>query len=294
MEVAVRDGSFAQAGYDNGLQALRALGVSTVEVAINREGAVRSLTTNQELFLTTEADLARFEEELTQNGLRVCALLCAQNLNAPEGAERDGHIAWAVQAVRAAEALAAPAVRVDSYMSRQNELPLEERIAIYAAGVDQVLEATEGSPVALGIENHGPQGNDPAWMRGVLEEVGDPRVGVTLDVGNWYWYGHPLSRLYDLYREFGPHVKATHVKNIRYPADQREVQRPIGWEYGRYCCPLDEGDIDLKRVAAILRESGYDGAFTIEDESIGKFPEAERAAVLKRDVDHLKQALGAG
>jgi len=36
MEVAVRDGSFAQAGYDNGLQALRALDVSTVEVAINR------------------------------------------------------------------------------------------------------------------------------------------------------------------------------------------------------------------------------------------------------------------
>jgi sugar phosphate isomerase/epimerase len=293
MEVAVRDGSFPQAGYASGLEALRALGVGAVEVAIDRESTVRSLTGDDPLFLRTDGDLARFGDELAKHGIRVCAFLCAQNFNAPEGAERDGQIEWVVQAVRAAEALGVPALRIDSIMSRQNELPLEERIAIYAAGVNEVLAATPESPVALGIENHGAQGNDPDWMRGVLEEVGHPRVGVTLDVGNWYWYGHPLSRLYEIYREFGPHVKATHVKNIRYPEDQREVQRPIGWEYGKYCCPLDEGDIDMRRVATILKEAGYDGALAIEDESIGKFPEGERAAVLKRDVEHLTEAIRA-
>ena len=129
-------------------------------------------------------------------------------------------------------------------------------------------------------------------MRGVLRRVASPRLGLTLDVGNWYWFGHPLSRVYEIYREFGPLVKATHVKNIAYPAEMRETQRAIGYEYGKYVSPLDEGDLDMARVAAILRECGYDGPLTIEDESLGKFPEAERAGVLKRDVEHMRTVIG--
>ncbi|MBM3459973.1 MAG: sugar phosphate isomerase/epimerase, partial [Armatimonadetes bacterium] len=232
--------------------------------------------------------LARFRNELTAGGVRVCAFLCSQNFN---HAERDAHIAWVVQAVRAADVLGTPALRIDSAMSGQAELSLDDRIRIFADAVTEVLRQTPNSSVALGIENHGRQGNDPAWMRGVIQRVGSPRVGLTLDVGNWYWYGHPLSRVYEIYREFGPLVKATHVKNINYPAEIRETQREIGYEYGKYCCPLDEGNLDMARVASILKACGYDGALTIEDESLGKVPDGERAAVLQRDVDHLKQAV---
>ena len=107
-------------------------------------------------------------------------------------------------------------------MARQTELPLVERITLFADATRRALDATEGSPVRLGIENHGRQGNDPAWMDGVLQRVNSPRLGLTLDVGNWYWFGHPLSHVYEIYRKYGPRTVHTHVKSIRYPAEMRE------------------------------------------------------------------------
>jgi sugar phosphate isomerase/epimerase len=290
VEVAVRDAMFTSAGFGSVLEGLRYVDVATVEVAIDLEGAVESLVTGQPLNLTRPGELEQFRREVQGHGLRVCAFLCAQNFNADD---REAHVRWVVQAVQAADALGVPALRIDSAMTGQAELPLAERIAIFADGVEQVLRARPESSVALGIENHGRQGNDPEWMRGVIERVGSARLGLTLDVGNWYWFGHPLSRVYEIYREFGPLVKATHVKNICYPSELRETQREIGYEYGTYRCPLDEGDLDMAKVAAILRETGYDGPMTIEDESLGKYPEADRPTILKRDVDHLRAAIGA-
>lgn len=291
MNVAVRDGSLYQIGFKSGVDAMRYLEVTDVEVAIDKEGVVRSLVTGQALNLTDAHGLKRFGDELTTAGLTVCTFLCAQNFNADD---RPAQLAWAIQAVHAADALGATSVRLDSAMKAQGELPREDRIRIFADAVVEVLRATPESSVALGIENHGAQGNDPEWMRGVIARVGSPRLGLTLDVGNWYWYGHPLSRVYEIYEEFGPLVKATHIKNIRYPEEIRETQRAIGFEYGKYCCPLDEGDLDMARIAGMLHAAGYDGPLTIEDESLGKFPEAERAAVLKRDVDHVKDAIARG
>jgi sugar phosphate isomerase/epimerase len=288
MEVAVRDASLYQCGYPTGIEGLKDLDVGAVEVAIDIDGRVRSLATADQLDLTTKEGIDAVRRELETSGARICAFLCSQDFNA---ADRAPHVEWVIQAVRAADELDVPALRIDSAMSGQAELPLEERVRIFADAVTEVLQATAGSQVALGIENHGRQGNDPAWMRGVIERVGSPRLGLTLDVGNWYWFGHPLSKVYQIYREFGPLVKATHVKNIGYPAELRETQREIGYEYGKYCCPLEEGDLEMARLAQILRECGYDGPLTIEDESLGKFPEGERRSVLKRDVDHLKAAI---
>ncbi|HEV8573528.1 MAG TPA: hypothetical protein VGR43_02365, partial [Dehalococcoidia bacterium] len=71
----------------------------------------------------------------------------------------------------------------------------------------------------------------------------------------------------------------------------REQRREIGFEYGRYSAPLADGDIDFRRAFRILRQGGYDGDVTIEDESIGRFPAEERHAVLRRDADHLREVL---
>jgi sugar phosphate isomerase/epimerase len=285
MEVAVRDFCLYQAGYRTAIEGAKDLGLSAIEVAIDKDGGARSLATDRTHDLSDPADLASYKAELEQHGVRVCALLCANDFNAED---RRPHLGWVIQAVSAAEGLGTPAVRVDSIMTGQTDLPLEERVRIHADACLEVLRATADSEVALGIENHGPHGNDPGWMRAVVRRVGSPRLGLTLDLGNWYWYGHPLSALYGIYEEFAPLVKATHVKNIGYPEEIRETQRVIGFEYGKYCCPLEDGDIDMRRAIAILRRAGYDGPLTIEDESLGKFSENERKAVLRRDVGYLK------
>jgi sugar phosphate isomerase/epimerase len=134
------------------------------------------------------------------------------------------------------------------------------------------------------LENHAFLSNDPAFLNTVFAAVPDPRFGLTLDTGNFYWFGHPLDELYPLFEKYAPRIKHTHIKSIHYPPEKARERRPVGWEYSQHSCPLDEGDIDLKRVVQILRDAKYDRTLCIENESLGKFPEAERKNVIKRDV----------
>src|SRR5438067_1992868 len=122
---------------------------------------------------------------------------------------------------------------------RATERPksLEEEVPMIVGIRDGTLMGGGYSTIAEGLRA----------LELTLQAVDSPRVGLTLDVGNLYWYGHPLSELYRLYERFGPFVKHTHVKNIAYPAELQEQQREIGYKYGQYSAPLDEGDIDLRR-----------------------------------------------
>jgi sugar phosphate isomerase/epimerase len=127
----------------------------------------------------------------------------------------------------------------------------------------------------------------------VLEVLPDPRLGLTLDTGNFYWSGQPLSECYRIYERFAPRARHTHVKSIAYPSEERERRRETGWKYGEYASPLAQGDIDLARVIGMLRSAGYDGSLTIENEALGRLPAGERAAALISDASHLRQLLQA-
>ncbi len=97
--------------------------------------------------------------------------------------------------------------------------------------------------------------------------------------------------MYEAFTGSPPRVYHTHCKSIKYPADQRDVQRPIGWKYGQYACPVYEGDIDTDRVIAILKAGGYDRDLCIEDESLGKRSPAECKTVLAKEIQYLKSCL---
>jgi sugar phosphate isomerase/epimerase len=118
--------------------------------------------------------------------------------------------------------------------------------------------------------------------------VGSEKLGLTLDCANFYWWGLPLKELYPTYEKFAPRVVHTHCKSIRYPADKQNVQREIGWEYGKYNCPIYEGDLDFKRIVEILRKANYRGDLCIEDESLGKYPQNEQADILRKEIALLK------
>ncbi len=162
---------------------------------------------------------------------------------------------------------------------------------MFAECMARVLDATGNLDVQMGIENHGIQGNQPEFLTHVIEKVGSPQLGMTIDTANFYWYGHPLSRVYDIIKQLAPKAKHTHIKNINYPADVREVQREIGWKYNDFVCPLREGDIDLKAVVSILKDAGYEGDLCIEDESLMRWDNEKRKAVLIDDAAYLKEIL---
>ncbi|HLV81965.1 MAG TPA: TIM barrel protein, partial [Chthonomonadaceae bacterium] len=269
MYLSIRDDTVFGAGYQTLAEGLRDLNIEGVELSVRRDDTVPALAPKggkARLKLTDPAELAELQAQARAAGARISALCMGNDFNA---ADKAAEVAWAARTVRAAQQLGAPAVRIDAIMHGEHDLPLEERRKIVAGMIRQILEQTADTGVDLGIENHGYQGNDPAFLRGLLQDVRSPRLGLTLDSGNFYWRGWPLSTVYAIFEEFAPAVKHTHIKNIAYPPELRETQREIGYAYDRYVSPIHEGDIDHARYFAALTAAGYERDLCLEDESLG-------------------------
>jgi len=275
--------------FESPLAGMRHLGVDQVELEFSADFAVYAMDTKERIALRSDEDATAYGERLQQMGITPCALLTARDFSQGEMEES---IAWLSRAIEMAHLMGAPAVRIDSAMKRERELTFEQRVDLFAQGLGGALERTPGLPTLLGIENHGFQGNNLAFQLNVYQRVGSDRLGATMDTGNFYWRGYPLSEVYGILRVLAPYTKHTHLKNIRYPEETREQTREAGWEYETYVAPLDEGDIDHGFVLQILDQAGYTGDICIEDESLGKFAAAdERIAVLERDVAHVRDIL---
>lgn len=289
MFVSVRDAIVTHAGYERLIDGLSDIDVWAIELNIDRQFMVASLTEpNKTVRIATDDEIEAYKSELDRNGVRVSAILLSNNFGADD---IEAELRWVIEAIRCAQKLGCIAVRIDSAMSREREMAFDERVKRFTDCLKRVIEETEETGMPLGIENHGYQGNDPKFLRAVIDGVGSERLGVTLDTGNFYWYGHPLSTVYEIERSFAPLTKHTHLKNIRYPEEMREMQREVGWRYGDFVCPLPDGDIDHAIIVRYLSEAGYTGDLCIEDESLGKFTVQERKAVLRRDADYVKSLL---
>jgi len=222
---------------------------------------------------------------LSAHGVRVCAFLMGNDF---AGEEFEQEVDALVRTCEAAERLGVPAVRVDMVLRGEgrNEGWFVRRCK---EAVRTALAAT--SRVCIGVENHGLTSNNPEFLDRLFDEVDEARFGLTLDTGNFYWYGHPLEAVYGLVERYSGRVCHTHLKNISYPEELREVQRGADRCYAEHVCPIYCGDIDYGRVVSILRGAGYEGDLTVEDESLGKYPPAEQARVLEKDVEYLKGLL---
>lgn len=267
---------------------LRALELDAIELELDDGFRLRNFEGAGWSAMRGAADVTAYRDRLGAAGVRVAALLTARDLSVGEEGE---DIEWLARAVQIAHLLGAPAVRVDALMINEAEIDFERRAGIFAEVLGEVLARTEGVDTALAIENHGREGNNPVWLLTVLRALDSPRAGLTLDPGNFYWRGYPLSEVYGILRLLAPYTRHTHIKNIDYTAAGSERQRETGWEYAAHVCPIDQGDIDYLRVLRMLRDAGYDGALCIEDESLFRHEEAERAEVLRMDVAHLRGLL---
>ncbi|GIX05847.1 MAG: hypothetical protein KatS3mg115_0250 [Candidatus Poribacteria bacterium] len=279
-----------RAAFPTIVEALRACEVSAVELSLSREMRVNAVDGGEPFVLDSPQEVERYRKHLEAHRVRPAGFLLGPAFSA-DGEVTEG-VEWIVRAVRAAEGLGMAAIRIDSILiGDSREVSVSRRREIFVEGLLRVLEKTPESSIGLGIENHGAGGNNLEFLEGVFEGVGSERIGSTMDMGNFYWSGLPLSEVYRVLERLAPRTKHTHVKNIRYPEEMREVQRPVGWEYGRYCCPLADGDIDLKRVIGFLKEAGYQGDLSVEDESLGRFPPEQRPEILKQDAAFLKATL---
>jgi sugar phosphate isomerase/epimerase len=289
MDVAIRDAMVPEAGTPEFFRGVRELGVSAIEIEIARDLTTKHLRRDDGSAYTvaTGDDIVELWSRLNEEAIRPAALLLATDLSGPDA---DDVFEWATTVVVHAEGVSTPVVRIDP-LALDKALPRDRVLRNVIDAAAELLRHTDFVRVDVGLENHGPFANDPAFLDAIFDAVPDPRLGLTLDTGNFYWFGYPLDELYGLIEKYAPRVKHTHAKNINYPPALANVRREVGVGYKDYCCSLDEGNIDLARVVRILRAAGYDRDLCIENESLFKHPPEKRADVLRRDVAAVRAAM---
>jgi sugar phosphate isomerase/epimerase len=270
-------------GFDNCWTALKAVGVEGVEVDVAGNLTLPGLFhPTTKYTLATPSGVDRFAADAAAGGQKVTAF-CLHNQFETQA---DFEVDCCTRLAGVAKTLGVPVIRLDVVPVK---LARAEFLKLAVATLARIIKTTESTGTLFGIENHGNTTNDPAFLNPLFAGVGSERLGLTLDTGNFYWYGHPLSKVYEWVEAFAPRVFHTHCKNIRYPEEEREKQRPMGWKYADYGCPIDEGDIDYARVAAILKKAGYHNDYCIENEFLGNAPGPKAAATLAREIQFLKQ-----
>jgi sugar phosphate isomerase/epimerase len=262
--------------------AMKELGVTGVEVEVNPDmGCPVLYHPNKKYSLDTDLNIKVLKDDLQKNDLVITSFLMHNRLD--ERLEQE--IEWIKKLVAAAGKLGVKVIRIDVV---PRSIKQQEFLPFAIKACTKLCEIAEGTQVHYGIENHGSITNNPDFLDKLFDGVGSSRLGLTLDTANFYWYGHPLNELYNIFERFAPRVFHTHCKSIRYPDDKKNIRRPMGWEYGRYSCPVYEGDIDFRKFAAILQKAKYHGDLCLENESLGKYPEQDRPEVLKKEIAFLK------
>lgn len=283
MFVACRDAIITWAGFKDLYLGLEALGLRSFELQVGRrvrEGP--ELPTSLGIDVSRREDRLRLMEELKSRGLSINALLIENDFSRED---IQGEVGYVVKACEVAADLGVKVVRINALMKETAGLGLKDYHEKAVKCIRECLKVSERLGVSLAVENHGTIANRHGFLYRLLDEVNSDFLGLTLDTGNFYWYGYPLDEVYDIYHGLATYVKHTHIKNAKAKEGQRDRRRKPGQVS---MAPLYEGDIDLKTAIDILRYAGYTHDLTIEDESLGQFNLEERREVLLKDVKYMK------
>lgn len=136
--------------------------------------------------------------------------------------------------------------------------------------IDDVAAIVEKTGIRYNLENH-PEGS-AAEIRDKIGG-GSDAIGVAVDTG---WLGTQGVDAPAVVRELGALVRHVHVKDVKAAG-------------GHETCPLGEGVVDLEGVFRVLREQGYRGWYSWEDEPEDRNP-MEIAAESRRWIEQRVEA----
>ncbi|UKS28516.1 sugar phosphate isomerase/epimerase [Paenibacillus sp. HWE-109] len=131
------------------------------------------------------------------------------------------------------------------------------------------------------IENHGFSVQASDRVQRVLTEVNRPNFKTTLDIGNFMCVDeHPLIGV----RKNLPYASLIHMKDF-YFRPYHEHPGEGAWfktANGNYLrgAIVGQGDIDMRRIIKLIKDSGYDGYVTVEFEGM---EECRAASIIAMD-----------
>lgn len=220
--------------------------------------AVELRDTKIERYLGSGGTLPSLRGRLRDAGVEVLSINALEDSTLRTGARLEEILARCRVFCEWARALDAPyVVAVPSFMATGSAGPMDsgmrsQTVAALAAmaGVAREFEVKVGFEL-LGFRTCSV--NTLRDARGILDEVGDPTVGLVVDAFHFYAGG---SKLEDLDGLDGSRVFIVHV-------DDAEPGDPAGLTDAQRLLP-GEGVIPLKPMIARLETAGYRGAYSLE------------------------------
>jgi sugar phosphate isomerase/epimerase len=152
------------------------------------------------------------------------------------------------RALEIARYLEAPYVRIFSFFIPENDDPVQYRDEVLDR-LQQLVERAIGGDVILLHENEKYiYGDVPERCHDILSSIDSPLLRAAWDPANFIQCGvRPHSTGYEMLRPF---IEYVHVKDARFPDGE--------------VVPAGEGDGDVRETVHALRDSGFDGFFSLE------------------------------
>jgi len=165
-------------------------------------------------------------------------------------------IAWAAQ-------IGCPCVDTTDGLHRPEGLTDKEAMQLMKRSYQQILKVAEAHRIIVNVEPHGYFTTNPDAMAEMLSFVESPFLRMNMDTGNTFIAGQdPIKFL----QRFITKVSHVHVKDVSESLAQavRGGQTGIAVSH----CPLGGGvnADNIRHCLSILRDSGYQGALSIECE----------------------------
>ncbi len=167
-----------------------------------------------------------------------------------------------------AQALGAPLMRHDVCYSLPEGMTWEEAIPVMVPLIREVTEYALTKGIRTCSENHGFIFQDSIRMEALIRAVDHDNYGWLVDVGNFLCADE--YSLEGVARAL-PYAIHAHVKDFLYRKADEQYVLPEGFFKTRNGnllrgTALGHGDVPVAACVKLLRESGYDGVFSLEFE----------------------------
>lgn len=251
-------------------RAARAAGYDGVELTFAEPGS-GPLT-----LASTESDVRRLAETAASVGIELPSVMAGTALRAtpllhPDASVREQAARNLELALERARWLGAGAVLVHPGQLRE-DTRYDDAYTWTRDALGSLRDAADRTGVDLLIENVWNKFLlSPLEMRGLVDSLGHPRIGVYFDVGNIVLFGYPAQWVEIL----GPRIKRVHVKDFK-----RAVGSAAGF------CQLLDGDAEYPAVMRALRAMGYDG-FLMSEVSQRELPEGQSMRDVALRIDQI-------
>ena len=204
----------------------------------------------------------------------------------PDGLEAGGNSkakGEMIQHIDYAVAVGAPVMRVVGSSLMFRFQPHEPQLKTLARWFREAATVAEKKGVRLAIENHIDYNSEEIqWL---VEEVGSDHFGVNLDTANFL---RVLDDPVEAVKKLAKHVYATHVKDLR-PVKGVNVKE---WYYFS-SVSAGTGLIEIKEIAQVLKDTGYQGFLAFEADMPHPDYEDQEETMVEESIRYLKEVASA-